>query len=539
VGGSPQQVTVAGGRAWVTVDAPAVPARGPAARGTLRIDSPTDVSYMDPALAYDSLSFQLLDATCAKLLNYPDKPGPAGSQLVPEVAQSLPQRSADGRSYTFTIRPGFRFSPPSDQPVTAGTFKYTIERTLNPAMRTPVASEFRDIVGAGAYLAGRTTHLAGVTAYGNKLTIRLTAPNPDLLSRVAGVPFCAVPSDTPIDPKGERVIPSAGPYQVASYIPGQGIVLALNPNYHGDRPHRFARIEVTVTVPNQRAVTQVESGAADYAQGGIPTTAAVTARYGAGSPAARAGHQQYFVNPLTQLDFLALNTHRPLFANQRLRLAVSYAIDRASLAQLGDEYAPLPEHPTDHYLPPGIPGYSNLHIYPLTPDLPKAKALAHGLTPATATLYTCDVSPCDQQAQIIKTDLAAIGLQLQIKAYPDQILYTKTTTPGEPFDMAWVGWVADYPDPDAMLNTLLEDGTIIPTFNDPAYRRRLAAAAQLTGPKRYLTYAKLDADLARNAAPLVAFGNLSSDDFFSARIGCQTYGVYGIDLAALCIRARR
>ena len=54
---------------------------------------------------------------------------------------------------------------------------------------------------------------------------------------------------------------------------------------------------------------------------------------------------------------------------------------------------------------------------------------------------------------------------------------------------------------------LLEDGTIIPTFEDPDLPRRLAAAAQLTGPKRYLTYAKLDHDLARNAAPLVAFGN--------------------------------
>ena len=38
------------------------------------------------------------------------------------------------------------------------------------------------------------------------------------------------------------------------------------------------------------------------------------------------------------------------------------------------------------------------------------------------------------------------------------------------------------------------------------------------------------------AAPLIAYGNQSSHDFFSARIGCQTYGAYGIDLAAMCIR---
>ena len=75
-----------------------------------------------------------------------------------------------------------------------------------------------------------------------------------------------------------------------------------------------------------------------------------------------------------------------------------------------------------------------------------------------------------------------------------------------------------------------------PTFKDPAYQHKLANAARLSGPKRYLTYGKLDLDLARNAAPLAAFDNLTDNDFFSARIGCQTDGVYGIDLAALCLR---
>jgi hypothetical protein len=65
---------------------------------------------------------------------------------------------------------------------------------------------------------------------------------------------------------------------------------------------------------------------------------------------------------------------------------------------------------------------------------------------------------------------------------------------------------------------------------------RRPAAARLSGPQRYLTYGELDLDLARNAAPRAAFGNPSSHDFFSARIGCQTHGVYGMDLAALCIR---
>ncbi|HMC69189.1 MAG TPA: ABC transporter substrate-binding protein, partial [Mycobacteriales bacterium] len=538
VGGSPQAITVAGDRAWVTVDAQTISPTGLAAGGgSARVDYQFDVEHMDPALG-DSVSSLLLYATCAKLLNYPDRAGLAGSQLVPEVAQSLPTRSADGKRYTFTIRGGFRFSPPSNEAVTAQTFKHTIERTLNPRMRSPFAGQFADIVGARAFMAGKAAHITGVIARGSTLTIRLTAPAPSLLARVAEPAFCAVPSNTPIDPHGVRVIPSAGPYRVASYTPGQGVVLTRNPNYHGSRPHRLARIELVVGVPPQRAVAQVQTGTADYAVLEVTSAdvATLAARYGPGSPAARSGHQQYFVDTEPQLDFLALNTHRPLFADVRLRRAVNYAIDRAALARLGDAFVPLPEHPTDHYLPPGIPGYRNVHIYPLTPDLAKARQLAKGHPSTTAVLYTCDVSPCDQQAQIIKKDLAAIGLRVEVKAFPMGTYFTKLATPGERFDIAWVGWLPDYQDPAAMLNVLLDTGTATPSFKDATYRAKLAAAARLSGAERYLTYARLDAELARNAAPLVAFGNLSSPDLFSARMGCQTYGVYGVDLAALCVK---
>ena len=80
VGGSPQALTVADGRVWVTVDAQSIaPDRGGSGGGTLRIVSSEDVGSMDPALG--SGAEDLLYATCAQLINYPDKAGPAGSQL--------------------------------------------------------------------------------------------------------------------------------------------------------------------------------------------------------------------------------------------------------------------------------------------------------------------------------------------------------------------------------------------------------------------------------------------------------------------------
>ena len=171
---------------------------------TLRIESELAVdSNLDPALVQLGISWQLLYATCAKLLNYPDKSGLAGSQLIPEVARSLPARSGDGKTYTFTIRPGFRFSPPSDEQVTAQTFRKTIERTLDPRMKNANAPEYRDIAGARAYIDGKAAHISGVVVRGDQLTIHLVAPAADFPARIAEPSMCAVPSDTPINPNGD------------------------------------------------------------------------------------------------------------------------------------------------------------------------------------------------------------------------------------------------------------------------------------------------------------------------------------------------
>ena len=177
-----------------------------------------------------------------------------------------------------------------------------------------------------------------------------------------------------------------------------------------------------------------------------------------------------------------------------------------------------------------------MHLYASTPDLREARRFARGHAASTAILYTCDQRSCEEQAQIIKTDLAAIGLRIEVKRFPIPTLYAKLATPGEPFDIGAVSWLLNYPDPDAMLNYFLESRQVIPPLADPGVAARLSTAAQLSGPDRYLTYARLDAELARTSAPLVAYGSSSAHELFSARIGCQSFGAYGTDIAALCVR---
>ena len=543
VGGSPQALAVANGHVWVTVQAAERADEEVAALGgTARLEAERDVDYLDPALAYDLRAWQLLHATCARLLSYPDRAGQAGSQLKPEVAQSLPRLSRDGKTYTFTLREGFRFSPPSNEPVTARTFKYTLERSLSPKLNGPARQNgyLSDIVGAKAYTEGKAQHISGLVASGNTLRVRLLAPAPDFVSRVAMPFFCAVPIDTPHDPRGVRLVPSAGPYYVASYTPDQRIVLKQNPNYTGSRPHKLGRIEVDVGVSREKTIERVEAGEADYALDGVTESQAakIAARYGPGSQAARTGRQQYFVNAQPALSFIVLNTNRPLFRDRRLRKAVNYAIDRRALARIGNPFSPLPGRPTDQYLPPGLPGFTDARLYSLSPDLRRARQLA-GSKRRSAVLYVCNISPCDRIGQVIKENLAAIGIEVQVKAISDASFFARLGKKDEPYDLAPTGWGTDYPDPAQFLNTLLLGG-MLPPLDDPESVRKLERAARLSGPARYLAYGKLDADLARNAAPWVAIGNFSGRDFFSARMGCQVFEPTSgfMNLTTLCIRDR-
>jgi YVTN family beta-propeller protein len=559
-GQSPEDVAVVGGSVFVSVQAGGLgfaPLRGGL---TLRILAESDpLQSTDPAIGPSDpvLGGQLTYLTCATLLNYPDRPAPAGEQLVPDVARSLPAVTDGGRVYTFVLRPGVRFSPPSNAPVTAQAFQRAIERALNPKMASPWAFEVQDIAGARAYATGRAATVAGVSASGLRLTVRLTAPQADFPSRIATQGFCAVPPATPIDPNGIEGIPEAGPYYVARHISNQTLILKRNPSYSGTRPRTVSEIDVTIGVAGNRAVQQVLSGAADYTEVVPPNAVGyLSARYGPASPAARGGGQQYFQGPGLGFHYLVFNVRRPLFAQAALRQAVNYAIDRRALAAAANAADPYGGHqPTSGYLQPGIPGYEPAAIYPLGgPDVARALHLARG-TIRHGVIYGYYLPPGPQLAQIVKTDLAAIGIEMEIKLFGKLAMYNRILNPNEPWDIALVGWGVDHADPSDEINALFDSSSIPPAplppnaanlyfnygrFSDPAFDRRMRAAAILFGTARARTYGQLAIDLAREAAPVAAWGVPHSRNLFATSIGCQTYQpIYGFDLATLCLRRTR
>jgi peptide/nickel transport system substrate-binding protein len=551
VGNRPTGLVSAAGSLWVTVQGVSVPwLAGDGARDdVLRVElTRPDFDSTDPAFAYSVTSWQMLAATCARLVTYPDAPAPEGSRPVAEVAREIPVPTDGGRTYAFRIRPGFRFSPPSNEPVTAETFEKAIERTLSPAMRSPIdAGYMSGIVGLDAYAAGKARHIAGVTARGDTLTIRLRSPDPTLPDKLSMPFFCAVPLNTPLDARGVAPLAGAGPYYLASYAAGRSAVLLRNPNYRGSRPHRMAEIDYTFDVSPRQSVADVIAGKADYVVGGedSPAMAPLERRFGSSSAAARAGRQQYFVSTFPGINAFALNTSRPLFADARMRRAVNYAIDRRALVRIASTPPTGPVHPTDQYLPPSVTGFRDADIYPFEPDLATARRLAGPGPHGKAILFTCDTGICPRIAHAIQNDLRKIGIDVEIDSMPLGAVLEAQATRGARYDIGMdAGWSPDFLDPAGMFTYMLDGRSIGPTgnsnlsyYDDPAFNRKLDAASRMTGPARYRAFAALDIDVTRHAAPMVAWSDHTYGDFFSARVGCQVYvPMFGMDLGALCRR---
>lgn len=499
------------------------------------------LDYVDPALASSAPGWAVLDTTCARLLAYPDKPPPAAYRFVPEVAAGFPRISADRKTYTFKLRRGFRFS--DGTPVRASAFARAIHRTLAPGVNAAGEQHTRDIVGATDVLAGRTSKASGVVARGYTLIVRFRRPAPDFLHRTTTTYLCAVPPTLPADPEGVGAFPAAGPYYVADYRPGERVQLRRNRYYGGRRPHHVAGFDVNLRAASpQEVVTRVDRGEADwgFTTAGIflDPSLRIVEKHGI-------NRSRFFLRPGFTLRLLAFNSARPLFRdNPSLRKAVNFALNRRAI--VNGTNGPLASVPADQYIPPVMPGFRNAYIYPLErADLAKARAFARGnLRGGRAVLYTNNSALPMAFGQIVKRQLAEIGLEVDVRGFPlhtaSSAYFDKLATKGEPWDLALALWQPSYVDPYAYLNQLLDaryaGGTNFTRFRSSSYDAQLRHTAGLLQRRsRSRGYAALDVRLARDAAPLAAVDFLREATLVSPRVGCIVLRPV-LDLTAACLK---
>jgi peptide/nickel transport system substrate-binding protein len=500
--------------------------------GELRVDLLDRSHSIDPGL--NELP-AVTHATQLTLLGYPDRDGAAGLRLVPEAA-GFPRVSRDGRTYTFTVRRGFRFS--DGTAVTAAHFAHALQRAV-------ARHHLPEIVGAAKLRARRAPRAPGVRARGPVLEIRLTRPAPDFLSRIALPHVGAAPLSFPIWASAEQrgqPLHSAGPYYVREHGLGNRLVLVRNPFWRRSllprRPARADRITIAFQPLTAEMRRRVDARETDVAQVGADDAADLHRRYGL--------RGRFRVAPTLRLDYLAFNDGRPLFrGNVALKRAVNFALDRPELAR---RFGHLAGRRTDQILPPQLPGFRDHRLFPLAgADLARARRLAEGhLRGGKATLIVPDQDPLGRAiAGIVKLNLAEIGLEVEVveSILWDHFLQTWVGRPDAPYDMIWLRHGTGHPDPSSYVDALFDGRRRGPrarinpaVFDVPAVNRKIEAASRLSGERRREAYARLELEIMRDHAPVAPFLIRNERTYYGPGVGCWSFHplTQAPNLATLC-----
>jgi ABC-type transport system substrate-binding protein/class 3 adenylate cyclase len=501
-------------------------------------DFPWDDPSPDPPNNWNLQARQAEYLTCLGLLAYPDKPAPDGFALRPDAAVAMPIVSADGRTYTFTIRPGLAFSPPSNAPITAETFRSTIERALSPKLVdwAPGPQFLSDIVGAEAYRQGKVSSIQGLSVAGDELRITLVARSEDFLERLALPFYCAVPDGTPAAPQGLDPSPpvaGGGPYYYADKIRLRLVVLKKNPNYHGDRPQPFDAIAIKLRSSPSDLLAAVKNHTVDAAML-LPGETLVGAggpieqAWGPSSDAGKRGDQRWFGAARPQVSFLSLNPGRPAFKDPAVRRAVALALDRTALARISAR------PPLAGLIAPAFAGVAKSDVP--EPDPAAARALLRGrtftVTMATLTEGQCDT--CDALANEVQGELQAIGITVHLQRSDDP--WGDALKRGSKIDLFEAGRWSDIPDFGSLIQGLGDASWI-----GPELVREVERVGTLGGQARLDAATSLARKVVDDDVLIIPYAYDIYSTLLSDQVGCAFVqpAIGAVDLLSLCIKDGR
>ncbi len=456
---NPPAAMVGAGRtlALVTHAAPAAH-RG----GTLNVVAGGGVDSIDPGAAWSANDWQLLSMTDDGLLTYARNSYPGSASLVPDLATALPLVQDGGRTFTFRLRSGVRYS--NGIAVRPEDFRHALEREYQAgtglaALGVPVAGSER----CGPHYAQcRLDSGVIVDDAARTITYHLSAPDPAFLYQLA-LPFgAAVPSGTPGIGPGNAPLPATGPYRITSYSPGRQVLLVRNPRFRPwsatAQPAGFpARISVRLGLQPGAEAAAVAAGRADVMLDTPPAAALASLR--------RRVPQQMHTYALGWTYAMFLNTRLAPFNRIAARQALDLAVDRSRVARLagGLELA----RPTCQILPPEFPGYYPYCASTINPGpaglwrgaaLSRARALvaASGTSGEPVTVSTVAQDPFKLAVgRYFVGLLDALGYRARLRTYPDDHSYYRQAglaTTGS--QLGFFGWAADYPAGSAFFGPL-------------------------------------------------------------------------------------
>jgi DNA-binding SARP family transcriptional activator len=317
---------------------------------------------------------------------------------------------------------------------------------------TPLVGVPGAVAAAGGSLWWQIPWRIGSTK--RTVTFHFAEPDPEFLYQLTEFAFSApIPPGTTDREPGERTVPGTGPYKIVSNSPAE-IRFVRNPYFHewshAAQPAGNPNEIVWQSAPSlQAAVTAIEQGRADWLEG---------------SPAYAQYHQlelqdpgQLHNNPQWAGAFLPLNIHNPPFNDLRVRQALSYAINRAKLAQ--SYGGPALASPSCQAIVPGIPGYRRYCPYTLhplangtwsAPDMARARQLvaqSKTIGERIDLIHTPNAFTPTATSGYIAGVLRALGYRVRVSVIPYASI---TPAMWNSFQIQAAGnWIPAYPDPSS------------------------------------------------------------------------------------------
>lgn len=505
---------------------------------TLRVDVSDGVDSLDPGLSYSVECWQSLWHVYLSPYGYQHVNGKASSQIVPVLAEDMPDISKGGRVYEFHLREGLHYS--DGNLVQASDFAHAIRRLY--LLDSVGASLFDDVVGSGVAEARRGL-ISGIKTddYTSSITVRLKRPSASFINALASLFATPVPQSTPSRDQTNEPIPATGPYKISQVSWPKTFTLVRNRQF---RPIETVpetnpdRIIVSVVTGGKEALDQLVAGDADYA--GMPIAPAALEQ-------AKSKNQlQFRAYTDASTHYFFMNTTLKPFNDVRVRRAVNYALDRRHLVEVYGGQAVASEN----ILPPLYPSYKKHDLYPY--DLAKATALVRqaGARGARVTVFA-PTQPVQARASVLylARQLSAIGLKprAKVRLLPPAQYWTAVGNKSTRAQIGYSFWSQSIPSPLAWFKPLLsgdktsEFANTNYSFADSADLNagidRLAREPELA-PEVNAEWAALDRRAMR-WAPLAPYLNPRSFDALGTRIDLRCYvsnALYGLDYGRLCLK---
>jgi len=397
---------------------------------------------LDWSLAYSMSESYIIMNLMEGLLKFDSK-----FHLRPALASSW-KRSSDGKTYTFYIRPGVKWS--DGKTLSAHDFVFAWKRLLSPTTAASYAYFLFDIAGAEDFHKGKIKDFSGVGVKAiDNLTLQVNLHHTVAHWAYLLCFWSTFPLRQDIVEKygtswskPGRIV-TVGPFTLASYDIGSKIELAPNPHYYANRGN-IEKIVALIIEDETEAIKLYKNRKIDFI-----TDIDISNL-----------NDINLIREIKYFDYLKVTylgvslNHYPI-SNVNFRRAIAMAMDKTKFVKLlGGK-----KNVAYSFVPPGLIGYSNKIGLKFNPTLARSELKKSNLDNAFFSgieFLSSDSLKSKQIANFIKTELKNnIGVDININSFENKKYRTQMSL--NTFHMVLSGWGADYPDPDNFLSVFLSD----------------------------------------------------------------------------------